>query len=285
MLVQVGEESRRDHGAVARRAHALGQVRVVDGRAGDEAPVMPLAAHLLRELDRGLRRRADADEVGRIALQLRHLCREIESAELEVDRALELHAVLLHQRRQHLLTHDARDGVVVRVGDGARRHRVALALQRAHHVVEHVALVRRVAEGVLEVGHQLRRRRGHRHDDYAGAVGRRRGDLDLSGTERADDGEHLVVLRELAQPDHRLPGIARRVERDVAQLLAVHPARGVDLVDGDARRDFVGARKAHERAGLRGEIAEHELALCQSRRRGERQYTEDQLAFHRFPPR
>jgi hypothetical protein len=231
-----------------------------------------------------LRRCADPDEVGRARLELRDLRRQIEGAELEIDGALELDAVFLHEAGQHLFPHDARDGVIVGVGHRAGRDGIALGFQRAHHAVEHVAFVGGVAEGVFEVRHQLRRGGGHGHDHHAAAVGRRCRDLDLARAERANDREHLVVFGELAQADDRLAGVARRVERDVAQALAVDAARGVDLVDCDARRYLVGARQAHEGPGFRGEKAQRKLALRKRRGGSKGQDGEQQFGFHRVPP-
>src|SRR2546430_11525937 len=59
--------------AVAVGAHALGELGVADGRAGDETALEPLPAHLLHQAHRRLRPGADADQVGRLALELRHL--------------------------------------------------------------------------------------------------------------------------------------------------------------------------------------------------------------------
>ena len=176
---------------------------------------------------------------------------------------LHLGAGRLHDVRQHDLAHGLGDDVIGGVGGRPGRDRVFLLLQRLHHVAEHVAFVRRVAQPVGEWLGQLRRRRGHRHHYDAGSFSGRKRHAAFAGTEWPDDRHHLVVLGELAHADHRLLGLACRIERDDLELLAVDAARGVDLFDRHLRGDLIGFGESCEGTRTSEQISKQDfLRLC-----------------------
>ena len=71
--------------------------------------------------------------------------------------------------------------------------------------------------------------------------------------------KHFIIVSKLAEPDDGLVRLAAGVERYDLQLLAHDAAAGIDLVDGDLRRDFIRARQRRERAGKRGKITERQI--------------------------
>src|SRR5262249_55742493 len=75
-VVEVGVEGGWDGGAVPGLAHLPPELRIGDGRAGNEPALVALAAQLLRQTDGRFRAGPHPDQIGRLAKELRDLGRK-----------------------------------------------------------------------------------------------------------------------------------------------------------------------------------------------------------------
>ena len=244
------------------------QRRATDDRLDEAlAPHFPQHRHRLGIIG-GHHQRAGVQR-----LQRGHLGRDVDIAGVEGgQRSLvqQADAVLLQHIRHDPAAERDRVGVLRVVDDGDCLDRIG-PLEPGQRGLQQHRLVDGVAEGPGPIG---RRRTGlggglaARHQ--LGLVGHREGHFAGAAGQRAGNGQHLVVIGQLA---HQVGGLRRAggvvIDRD-AQLGATDTAAGVDLLLHHAQRHGVGAAPFGEGAAAGHDGAQLHFHTSEARLRGAR---------------